>query len=64
MPETLLTVEAAAERMGVNRDTIRRWIREKRLHAYMPGGTKTGYRIRESDLNRMIEQSSTAATAA
>jgi excisionase family DNA binding protein len=59
--ERLLTTAQVAERVGVNEDTVRRWIREKRLPAYMPGGTKTGYRVRAADLDRYLEDSRTAA---
>ena len=47
MKEKLLTVEEAAERLGVHHTTIRRWLREGEIQ-----GLKFGrlWRIKESDL--------------
>ncbi len=49
----LMTVEEVAEQLGVNADTVRRWIRNKELAAIDLGG-RAGYRITESDLERFI----------
>ncbi len=53
--ERLLTVEQVAERIQVPEATVRRWLREGRLRGARFGGTKTGWRIRESELQRFIE---------
>jgi excisionase family DNA binding protein len=45
-----LTTEDIAERYGVNEDTARRWIRQKRLPAIRIGGA---YRVRLDDLQRL-----------
>ena len=45
-----LTTEDIAERYGVNEDTARRWIRQKRLPAIRIGGA---YRVRLDDLLRL-----------
>ena len=52
--ERLLTVGEVAERIRASRETVRRWIRSGRLRATRPGGTKLGYRIRESDVARFM----------
>jgi excisionase family DNA binding protein len=45
-----LTTEDLAHRYGVNEDTARRWIRQKRLPAIRIGGA---YRVRLDDLMRL-----------
>jgi excisionase family DNA binding protein len=52
--DKLLTVPEVADRCRVSVDTVRRWLREKRLRGTMLGGQKTGYRVLESDLARFI----------
>jgi excisionase family DNA binding protein len=37
---------------------VRRWIREGKLRATMLGGTKTGYRIPESEVDRLLRGTS------
>jgi excisionase family DNA binding protein len=37
-------------------NTVRRWIRAGELAALLPGGTKTGYRIRRAALDQFIDQ--------
>jgi excisionase family DNA binding protein len=55
--ERLLTVPEVAERLRVNPESVRRWIRSGRLKGVLFGGTKTGYRVAESDLKRFIATS-------
>jgi excisionase family DNA binding protein len=52
--ERYLTVIEVAERLGVSIDTVRRWLRERRLIGFMPGGARGGYRVRESELERFV----------
>ncbi|MHB1006599.1 MAG: helix-turn-helix domain-containing protein [Chloroflexota bacterium] len=52
--DRLLTVPEVAARIRTTSDTVRRWIRNGRLHAVMLGGTKLGYRIREDELVRFM----------
>ncbi len=54
MAETFLTVPEVAERFRVTEDTVRRWLRERRLRGFMPGGARSGYRIRESEIERFV----------
>jgi excisionase family DNA binding protein len=57
--DRLLTVPEVAERMRVGVDTVRRWLRTGRLKGLLPGGTKTGYRVRESDLRAFMDSAAT-----
>jgi excisionase family DNA binding protein len=55
MNERVLKVPEVAERLRVPAATVRRWIREGKLRATLLGGTKTGYRIPESEVARLLE---------
>lgn len=52
--EPVLTVKQVAERLGVRQETIRRWINEGRIRGTMIGGTKSGYRILASEVERVL----------
>jgi excisionase family DNA binding protein len=52
--ERLLTVKQVAEQFGVRRETVLRWIKDGRLCATMPGGTKVGYRIPVSAVDTLM----------
>jgi excisionase family DNA binding protein len=54
--ERYLTVRDIAEQLAVSEDTVRRWLRERRLRGFIPGGPRSGYRIRESELERFIAE--------
>lgn len=54
--ERYLTVHEVAIRMRVTEYTVRNWLRSGRLVGYRPGGTKAGWRIKESDLERFIHE--------
>lgn len=55
MPEEkLLKVPQVAERLDVSQETIRRWLREGKLKGRLLGGTRSGYRILESEVERFI----------
>ena len=49
-----LSVEDIAKELNVPLDTVRFWIRSKRLRAYKPGKE---YRVRREDLDRFLEES-------
>jgi len=51
-----LTVEQVAERLAVNPETVRRWIRSGALPVLQLGGPRTGYRINELDLEAFISE--------
>ena len=51
--ERLLTVAEVAERLRIHRDTVRRWLRAGHLHGALMGGRSGGYRIKESEVQRV-----------
>jgi excisionase family DNA binding protein len=55
--QRLLTVREVAERLRSSPETVRRWLRQGKLRGFRPGGTKLGYRVPESELQRFIESS-------
>lgn len=52
----LLTVPEVAERLRVDPETVRRWLRSGRLAGYQPGGEKAGWRVTESALQAYVEE--------
>ncbi len=56
--ENLLSPEEAAEKLGLHKETLRKWLREKRI-----GGVKVGrnWRLRESDLREFVAANATPA---
>lgn len=55
MNETLLSVKQFASKIGVHPSTVRRAIAFGRIHAFRVGaGKKAQYRIRETELERMM----------
>ena len=52
--DEFLTVEQVAERLQMHPDTIRRYIRQKKLRAVRI--SPTNIRIRRSDLDKFIEE--------
>ena len=52
--QRLLTVREVAERLRSSHETVRRWLRQGKLRGFRPGGTKLGYRVAESELQRFI----------
>ena len=50
----MLTVRQAAERLQTTEDTVRRWLRTGKIKGRMPGGTKLGYRIPASEIERLL----------
>ena len=55
--DRLLTVAEAAERLRLNPETIRRWLRDERLNGVWLGSDKAGWRISESDLDAFLRHS-------
>ena len=50
-----MTVDEIADALKVHVNTVRRWLREGKLTGHNFGG-KTGYRIRERDLQQFIDE--------
>jgi excisionase family DNA binding protein len=51
--DRLMTVPEVAERLRINPETVRRWLRQGRLHGVLMGGRRGGYRIKESEVARI-----------
>jgi len=60
LEDTFLTVAEVAEMLKLNQQTVRNWIDQGSLPALRVGRR---VRIRRSDLERLLEQGSTTATA-
>jgi excisionase family DNA binding protein len=56
MVDRYLTVGQVAARIQANPETVRRWLRAGRLRGSLPGGDKMGWRVKESDLQRFIDE--------
>jgi excisionase family DNA binding protein len=52
--EPVLTVAEVAERLRVHPQTVRLWLKEGKLKGRLIGGTKTGYRIPASEVDRIL----------
>ena len=63
MSERVLTVPEVAERLRINEETVRRWLRTGKIQGVRLGGTRAGYRIPESEVARLLspEQGKAAA---
>lgn len=53
--ERWFSVDQIAERLQVTEETVRRWLRSGELPGRNFGG-RTGYRIREADVNAFLER--------
>jgi excisionase family DNA binding protein len=54
MSDRVLTVPEVAERLRINEETVRRWLRTGKLQGVRLGGTRAGYRIAESEVERLL----------
>lgn len=63
MIDYLLTVPEVAARLRVSEATVREWLRRGRLAGLRPGGTKVGWRIPESALERFLYEARQASRA-
>lgn len=52
--ERFYTVAEVAERLSVNRETVRRWLRSGQLQGFQVA-KKSGWRIPARSVNRMVE---------
>lgn len=55
MEERVLTVNQVAERLQVNTQTVRRWLREGELVG-IPIGGRTGWRVEERELQAFLDR--------
>lgn len=54
--EEWLTVAEVVAELKMHEETIRRWIREGRLPATRIGSNRAGYRVRRSDVDRVLAE--------
>ena len=57
--DRLYTVPEVADLFSVRHEAVRRWLRDGRLRGHKLGGSRTGYRIAESDVKRFREETRT-----
>jgi excisionase family DNA binding protein len=50
-----LTTQEVAERLRVHEQTVRRWLKDGRLKGALIGGTRSGWRIPETEVCRILE---------
>jgi excisionase family DNA binding protein len=60
-PEMLTVAEIAAE-LRVDPESVRRWLRDRKL-AGINLGKRPGWRVRREDLDRFIDERYTASTS-
>ena len=53
--ERLLTVPEVAERLRLSIFTVRELLKEGRLRGFRLGGTKSGWRVTDADLQAFID---------
>lgn len=54
--ESWMTVEEAAKQLKVSPYTVRNWLRAQRMKGTQLGGRKSGWRIPESEINRVLRE--------
>jgi excisionase family DNA binding protein len=52
--ERMLTVRQAAERLQLNPETVRRWVRSGKVRGVSLGSDRAGFRIPESEVARLL----------
>lgn len=64
MPDVeMLTVAEVATRLKVREEAVRRWLRDGQLKGVRLGGTRLGWSIPESELERFIADRSPQVSA-
>ena len=54
--EQLFTVQQIAERLQVHENTVLNWLKRGDLRGIKLGGTKAGWRIRASEVERFLSE--------
>ena len=55
MADELLTVPEVATMLKLNEQTVRRWLRTGRLPGISLGSRQAGWRVRQSDIEQLLE---------
>lgn len=56
-------MQQVADRLKVNPETVRRWLRSGQLRGYLLGGDRAGYRVAADDLDAFIRARNTQTDA-
>ena len=56
MADDLLTVSEVAVLLRLNEQTVRKWLRERRLPGIYLGTRQAGWRVRRSDVERFLDE--------
>jgi excisionase family DNA binding protein len=56
----MLRVSDVAKRLDINPETVRIWLRTGKLRGTRPGGDKMGWRIPESEVQRILSGGASA----
>jgi excisionase family DNA binding protein len=59
--EALLTVTEVSERLKVDEETVRRWLRRGELIGIRLGGGRSGWRVDPADLAQFVQAKKVAA---
>lgn len=62
--DRLLTVAEVAERLRLKPETVRRWLRSGRLRGISLGSDHAGWRVRESEIERLLSSDQQGKRAA
>jgi excisionase family DNA binding protein len=54
--EPLLTVHEVAQRLRLNPETVRRWLKSGRMRGMSLGSDRAGWRIPESEIRRVLSE--------
>lgn len=54
MLDRFMTVQEAADQLRVHPQTVRHWLRQGKLRGRLIGGRKSGYRIPETEIARVL----------
>ena len=54
--ERLLTVKEVAAQLRVHENTVLSWLKRGQLRGSRLGGTKSGWRIRASEIDRFLQE--------
>jgi excisionase family DNA binding protein len=61
MDDALLTVTEVSERLKIDEETVRRWLRRGDLIGIRLGGGRSGWRVEPAELARFVQSKKAAA---
>lgn len=62
MAEDLLTLNEVAAQLRLHPESVRRWLREGKIHGRRLGPTRAGWRIPRSEINRILAEAKISGT--